>query len=211
MVAITKLALLSTVALAAPAPEQDTSLLVRDLSASGFGSADVVKRFVDDAVALDARAAQDWIQLFNIFQSFTTAGVSLFLSSIDALKNVSPEQANAAITSSILQAKLALNQLTTWLKNYNGLAGWTKVFVNLYISSGLSAFITNLGLFIIQLSTTISKNKAINTYASQIQELIAAIKAASALLASTIPGFNADASALSGFNSKLQGLLTDSV
>lgn len=216
MVSFTKLtvASMATLALAAPAPvEQEAGLIqMRSVAESYFnGDSEIAKRFVDDAVALDARAAQDWIALFNVFQSFTSAGVSFFLTSAQALKNVSPQEMNAAITNAFLQARGALNQLIEWLKNYNGLAGWTKVFVNMFISSGLNAFITNFGLFLIQLSTTISQNKMVNTFADQIKGLIAATTEAGNLLADTIPGFRSDASMLVGLNSRLQGLLTDSV
>ncbi|RDW28864.1 hypothetical protein B0I72DRAFT_135310 [Yarrowia lipolytica] len=212
MVSFTKLAVASmaTLALAAPAPEEAGLIQMRQVVEAHFGgNSEIAKRFVDDAVALDARAAQDWISLFNVFQSFTNAGVSLFLNSIQALKNVSPQQANAAITQAILQAKGALNQLIQWLQNYNGLAGWTKVLVNMFISTGLNAFITNLGLFLITLSTVISQNKLVNTFADDIKGLIATINQAGNLLADIIPGFRQDASMLVGLNSRLQGLLTN--
>ncbi|KAG5362642.1 hypothetical protein CJU89_1769 [Yarrowia sp. B02] len=216
MVSFTKLTIASmaTLALAAPAPvEQEAGLIeIRQVAESYFGgNNDVAKRFVDEAVALDARAAQDWIALFNVFQSFTNAGVSFFLTSIQALKNVSPQELNSSITNAILQAKGALNQLIQWLQNYNGLAGWTKVFVNMFISTGLNAFITNFGLFLIQLSTTISQNKLVNTFADDIKGLIATITQAGNLLADTIPGFRQDASMLVGLNSRLQGLFTDTI
>ncbi|KAG5370025.1 hypothetical protein CJU90_1349 [Yarrowia sp. C11] len=216
MVSFTKLtvASMATLALAAPAPvDQEAGLIqMREVVESHFGgNSEIAKRFVDDAVALDARAAQDWIALFNVFQSFTNAGVSFFLNSIQSLKNVSPQEANAAITQAILQARGALNQLIQWLQNYNGLAGWTKVFVNLFISSGLNAFITNLGLFLVTLSTAISQNKLVNTFADDIKGLIATITQAGNLLADTIPGFRQDASMLIGLNSRLQGLFTDTI
>lgn len=216
MVSFTKLtvASMATLALAAPAPvEQEAGLIqMRQVAESHFnGNSQVAKRFVDDIAALDARATQDWIALFGVFQSFTSAGVTFFLTSIDALKNVSPQELNAAITNAFLQARAALDQLINWLKNYNGLAGWTKVFVNMFIASGLNAFITNFGLFLIQLSTTISQNKAVNTYADQIKALMAATIAAGNLLASTIPSYSQDASMLIGLNSRLQGLLTNTV
>lgn len=216
MVSFTKLTLASmaTLALAAPAPvDQEAGLIqLRNVAEVQFaGNAEIAKRFVDEAVALDARAAQDWIALFNVFQSFTSAGVSLFLTSIQALKNVSPAQLNSSITNSILQARGALNQLISWLQNYNGLAGWTKVFVNMFISTGLNAFITNFGLFLIQLSTTISQNKLVNTFADDIKGLIGVVTQAGNLLADTIPGFRSDASMLVGLNSRLQGLFTDTV
>lgn len=95
MVSFTKLAVASmaTLALAAPAPEEAGLIQMRQVVEAHFGgNSEIAKRFVDDAVALDARAAQDWISLFNVFQSFTNAGVSLFLNSIQALKNVSPSR-----------------------------------------------------------------------------------------------------------------------
>lgn len=79
----------------------------------------------------------------------------------------------------------------------------------MFISTGLNAFITNLGLFLITLSTVISQNKLVNTFADDIKGLIATINQAGNLLADIIPGFRQDASMLVGLNSRLQGLLTN--
>ncbi|KAG5368034.1 hypothetical protein CJU90_0220 [Yarrowia sp. C11] len=188
MVRISKLATAAYISLvsAAPAPPADDTLSRLHLLTSRHlaqfpADNEITKRFIDDfhAVAVQERSISDILTLIELFGDITTQGIQFFGQSFSAFWKGDKKALSSDITNFLLQAQGFLNKLVDWMQKYNGLGGFTRIFADIFVKSGLKSFITTAGLAILQLTNTIlSSDWSAQTWAGDLKNLQAALKSA---------------------------------
>lgn len=201
MVAISKFTLLAlaAVSVAAPAPApaaaesltQFHALAKRSLENAPSDNLLKSKRFIEEfhAVALQERTITDVMKLIDIFSELTTNGIKFFAQSFDAFFKADRKLLNSSIQTFLVQAQGFLNKFTTWLQDYKGLGGITKIFADLFVKSGLKSFITHIGLGIMQFSSAVlGADWSAQTFAADLKNLQNSLKDIASDLAVSFPG-----------------------
>lgn len=198
MVRISKLATaacLSSLVSAAPAADDTLSKLhlVTSRHLAQFPSDnqnEITKRFIEDfhAVAVQERSINDVLQLIDLFGELTTNGVKFFAQSFTAFWNGDKKTLNSAISTFLLQAQGFLNNFVKWLQDYNGLGGFTKIFADIFIKSGLKSFITTAGLAILQFTDAVlTSDWSAQSWAADLKNLQNTLKDIGGQLAAGFP------------------------
>lgn len=181
MVRISKLASLACLSLVSAAPAADDTLsrlhLVTSRNLARFPSEDqnqITKRFIEDfhKVAVQERSINDILNLIDLFGELTSNGITFFAQSFQAFWNGDKKTLQGAITTFLLQAQGFLTKFVKWLQDYNGLGGFTKIFADIFIKSGLRDFITTAGLAILQFtSAVLSADWSAQSWAADLKNL----------------------------------------
>ncbi|CAG83307.1 hypothetical protein B0I72DRAFT_165277 [Yarrowia lipolytica] len=197
MVRISKLATVACLSVVSAAPAAEDTLsrlhLLTSRHLAQFPSEDqkeITKRFIDDfhAVAVQERAISDVLTLIDLFGDITTKGIKFFTQSFTAFWNGDKKTLSQSITTFLLQAQGFLNDFVSWLQSYNGLGGFTKIFADIFIKSGLKSFITTAGLAILQLTDSIlNSDWSAQSWAADLKNLQNTLKSVSQQLAAGFP------------------------
>lgn len=197
MVRLSKLAAIASLSVvsAAPAAVSETESLaqlhlITSRHLAQFENNEITKRFIDDfhAVAMKERSLNDVMTLIDLFSELTTNGVKFFASSFDAFWNADPKALNKSISTFLLQAQGFLNKFVNWLQQYNGLGGFTKIFADIFIKSGLKSFITTAGLAILQFTDAVlNSDWSAQSWAVDLKNLQNTLKSIATQLAQGFP------------------------